>query len=295
MAGMELRHLRYFVAVAETLSFSAAARRLRLAQPPLSAQIRALEDELGVKLFARSSRGVKLSEAGRTLLPSARETLDSARRTADSARQIATGETGTLRLGLIPPAATPTLAATLARFHAAHPGVRLTVRLADGAALAHQLEAGLLDAVFTRPLAADPRFGQHHIERHAQLLAIPAGHPWARRKSIPWRLLDRAPVLLINPEANPNYGQVFLLTCAEHHASPVVNYAAGDLSALIWLVSAGLGVCPYPSSLAVHPPPGVVFRRFSPAGPRLDLVLRWSQVRPAPPLQAFVRHFPPVR
>lgn len=292
---MELRHLRYFVTVAETLNFSQAARRLHIAQPPLSAQIRSLEAELGVTLFVRSSRGVTLSEAGRALLPSARETLDAARRATESARDLATGETGTLRLGLIAPAATPAVAATLARFHAAFPRARLTVRQENGATLQRLLEAGELDAAFSRPLRANPRLGYHLIERHAQLLALPAAHPWAKRRSIPWKLLDGAPVLLISPEANPNYGQVFLRTCGEHRVSPAINYAAGDLSALIWLVSAGLGVCPYPSSLITTAPPGVVFRPFSPACAPLDLVLLWSRENPGPLLRAFLAHFIPAR
>jgi DNA-binding transcriptional LysR family regulator len=100
-------------------------------------------------------------------------------------------------------------------------------------------------------------------------------------------------VLLISPEFNPNYGQVFLRTCAERRASPVVNYAAGDLSALIWLVSAGLGVCPYPSSLTATAPPGVVFRPLSPACPALDLVVLWSLDNPAPLLRAFLPYFIP--
>jgi DNA-binding transcriptional LysR family regulator len=169
--------------------------------------------------------------------------------------------------------------------------VQLQVRFEDGAALHRQLQAGLLDVTFTRPLVADPRFAQHRFEQHAQLLAIPANHPWARRRRIPWRLLDGAKVLLINPESNPNYGQLFLRTCAAHRVSPVVNYAADDLSALIWLVSAGLGVCPYPSSLAASAPPGIVFRPFIPAGPRLDLILRWANAKPAPLLSAFLDCF----
>jgi DNA-binding transcriptional LysR family regulator len=291
MTGMELRHLRYFVAVAETLSFSQAARRLHLAQPPLSAQIRTLEDELGTMLFVRSSRGVTLSDAGRALLPTARETLDAARRAAESARSVASGETGTLRVGLISPAATVGVAARLARFHAAHPRVQLKVRFEDGATLQRLLQAGLLDVTFTRPLVADPRFSQHLFEHHAQLLAVPAAHRWAKRHRIPWRLLDGAPVLLIHPESNPNYGQLFLRTCAQHGASPIVNYAADDLSALIWLVSAGLGVCPYPSSLIASAPPGIVFRPFTPAGPRLELILLWANGRPAPLLRAFLGCF----
>lgn len=285
---MELRHLRYFVTVAETLNFSQAARQLHLAQPPLSAQVRSLEEELGVKLFNRSSRGVTLTPAGRALLPAARDALAAAHRAAAAARDLVTGRTGVLRLGVIPPAATPAIAAALKRFHRTNPLVRLHVRHADVATLQRLLDTEQIDVAITRPHRAGPDLRHARLDTQEQLLALPADHPWARRKQIPVRLLHQAPLLLISPEANPHYGQLLLTRCAQADVQPLVNYAADDLAALVWLVSAGLGVCPYPDSLTATAPRGVVFRPLSPRIRGLEVVATWAAQHDSPLLREFV-------
>jgi DNA-binding transcriptional LysR family regulator len=287
---MELRHLRYFVAVAETLNFSRAARLLHLAQPPLSMQIKSLEDEVGTRLFDRGPRGVTLTKAGQALLPAARDALAAAGRAADAARVAATGRTGVLRLGLIAPAATPEIAARLKKFHRAHPLVQLRVRQEPVAALHRLLEADELDLALTRPLRASPLLRQRRIGDQEQVLALSADHPLARRKRIPIRALHREPLLLISPEFNANYGQRLLQLCAEQNVQPAVNYAADDLFTLIWLASAGLGVCPYPSSLTAQAPAGVVFRPFQPRLAGLELTLMWPAKNDSPVLQELLRH-----
>lgn len=285
---MELRHLRYFVTVAETLNFSQAARRLHIAQPPLSAQVRSLEAELGVQLFERTPRGVSLTKAGRALLPAARDTLNAAQRAGDAARVLASGKSGLLRIGLISPAATPELAARLKKFHRAHPLVQLRVRQEDAATLQLLLDADQIDVAITRPLSSSPRLRQRKLGEQEQGLALPADHPWAARRSIPTRLLHRAPLLLINPESNPNYGQLVLGRCAQRDIQPAINYAADDLATLVWLVSAGLGVCPYPLSLATTAPRGVVLRPFAPRLRQLELVALWPAQHSSPALDAFI-------
>jgi DNA-binding transcriptional LysR family regulator len=287
---MELRHLRYFVTVAETRSFSAAARLLHLAQPPLSTQVRSLEHELGVRLFERSSRGVTLTKAGRLLLPAARDALAAAQRAADIGRVASSGRTGLLRLGLISPAATPEIAARLKKFHRAFPLVQLRVRQEPVATLHRLLEADELDVALTRPLRASPRLRQHLLGEQEQVIALPAGHELARAAQIPLRALHGHPLLLISPEFNPNYGQRLLGLCAQHNVQPLVNYAADDLFTLVWLVSAGLGICPYPSSLTETAPRGIVFRPLRPRLNRIELALMWPATADSPPLHALIEH-----
>jgi DNA-binding transcriptional LysR family regulator len=286
---MELRHLRYFTTVAETLNFSQAARRLRIAQPPLSAQVRSLEAELGVALFDRGPRGVALTKAGRAFLPAALETLAAAQRATDAARDLAAGHTGTVRFGLITPCATPEVAAALKAFHRAFPLVRLRVRHEDVGTLHRLLAAEQIDVALTRPSQADPKWRQLALGTQEQVIALPADHPWARLKSIPIRKLHRAPLLLINPESNPHYGQRLLGLCAKHDVQPALNHAADDLAALVWLVSAGLGVAPYPESLVATAPRGVVFRPFAPRLRGLEVALMWAAEGAVPAVREFVR------
>jgi DNA-binding transcriptional LysR family regulator len=285
---MELRHLRYFVTVAETLSFSQAARLLHLAQPPLSAQVKSLEGELGVQLFERHSRGVVLTKAGRALLPAARDALAAAQRAGDTARLAASGKTGVIRLGVITPAATPDIAARLRTFHHNFPLVQLRVRQEPVATLHRLLEADELDLALTRPLRASAGLRQHTLGEQEQVLAMPRDHPLVRLARVPLHALHGEPLLLISPEFNTYYGQRILGLCAQRNVQPNVNYAADDLFSLIWLVSAGLGLCPYPSSLTASAPRSVVFRPLHPRLNRLELALMWSARNQSPSLRALI-------
>ena len=150
-------------------------------------------------------------------------------------------------------------------------------------------------SVASRPAAgpassgfASPNLRQHHLGEQEQVLALPAGHALARQTQIPLRALQGQPLLLISPEFNPNYGQRLLGLCAQHNVQPQVNYAADDLFTLIWLVSAGLGLCPYPSSLTETAPRGVVFRPLRPRLNRIELALMWPTAADSAPLLALI-------
>lgn len=284
---MELRHLRYFVAVAESKSFSRAARQLHISQPPLSAQIQSLEDEIGARLFDRSSTGASLTEVGRSFIVKAREVLAVAQQAKDIVKH-PQPDHPELRIGIITPGLTPGFITTLNHFRTAHPDLRLRLRHSGVAVLQRLLKAGEVDVIFTRPFHAEPQLMQRHLEWHDQLLAIPAGHLWARRSEIPWKLLNKARVLLIDPEFNALYGQNFLHMCGRHQATPEVDYAASDLTSLIWLVAAGAGVCPYPSSMVPMAPDGIVFRPFKPASRPIELVMMWPSKNESLILRSFV-------
>src|SRR5882672_9490377 len=143
---MELRHLRYFVAVAEELNFRGAAERLHMAQPPLSAQIKSLEDELGVRLFDRTTRKVSLTPPGRVFLEEARAVLAASAKAEQRTREAEQGLAGTLRVGLIAPAANARLAAILRRFRQKFPAVQLSLFDLTSTEQLRRLEAGELDA-----------------------------------------------------------------------------------------------------------------------------------------------------
>jgi DNA-binding transcriptional LysR family regulator len=287
---MELRHLRYFVAVAGAQSFSRAAKQLRISQPPLSAQIRALEEELGARLFQRSFKGASLTEVGQAFLPKARAILLSAQEAKDGAKH-PSHKKSELRIGIISQAMADRFAAKVKTFRAVRSDLKLSVRHENASVLHRLLDAGEIDVAFTRPFHTNPNLKERHLEWDIPQLAIPSDHPWAKRKNIPWSLLTGEPVLLVAPEFNPHSGQMFLHMCGQYGCLPKVSYAASDLPSLIWLVMTGLGVCPYPSSLAEWAPQGVVFRPFKPACRPLELVLMWAAKNETPILRAFIELF----
>lgn len=280
---MELRHARYFVAVAEALNFTRAAQRLHVAQSALSAQIRDLEHDLGVELFARTNRRVQLSSAGRAVLPEARRLLEQAAGMRDVARAAARGETGELRLGLIPPAATARIAAGLRAFARAHPGVRLRLVFEAMRPLVEGLQEGRFEALLGRPIEkGECRIPLRalRLEREQQGLAVPADGPLAAAPSVKWSALEGVRVLLLAD--NPHFGQLLRDQCASRGVGARFDACARDLTELAWLVSAGLGVCPFSPLLAYQLPPGAVFRPLASGAPRLELHLLHPRDHPHP-------------
>src|SRR5215472_11751712 len=174
---MELRHLRYFVAVAEALSFRGAAEKLRMAQPPLSAQIKALEAELGVQLLERTTRSVTLTHAGRVFLEEARAVLAASTQAGQRAQQAHHGLAGTLRVGIIAPVAGGWLAGTLRRFRQRYPGVQLSLFDLTSTEQLRRLHDQELDAGLLRPPITYPELDYKFVGESRQVLALPAGHP----------------------------------------------------------------------------------------------------------------------
>jgi DNA-binding transcriptional LysR family regulator len=181
------------------------------------------------------------------------------------------------------------MAERLKQFHRAFPLVQVRVRQESVATLHRLLESDELDVALTRPLRASPHLRKHVIGNQEQVLAMPADHPLAELKQIPLRALQGQALLLISPEFNPNYGQRLLQQCAQKNVQPAVNYAADDLFTLGWLVSAGLGVAPYPSSLIDQAPRGLVFRPFKPRLGGLPVALMWGARNESPVVKELLR------
>ena len=196
---MELRHLRYFVAVAEELSFSAAARRLHVAQPPLSVQVKQLEEELGTRLFERTSRRVRLTPAGELFLARATTILREAATAVREVQRAGRGELGSLRLSFSGTTLTydPLLPEVLRRYRAAHPEVNLTLHEQRAGQQLEDLRAGRMDAGFLglarTDTAANARGGELAVEvllREALFAVLPDGHPLAKRRRVTRRQLQ---------------------------------------------------------------------------------------------------------
>jgi DNA-binding transcriptional LysR family regulator len=218
---MELRHLRYFVAVGDTLNFGRAALALHIAQPPLSRAIHALEDELGTTLFHRGTRGVTLTRAGAALLPEARRLLRDAEALRQNARQYAAGEAGTLAIGFVSTAAYNVLPRLVPAFRARRPGVRLALREATSDVQMPALLAGEIDVGFLIATAIPPLLAYAALHREALIAALPAKRRWPAR--VPLRMLAREPFILFPREVAPELHDAIVALCRRAGFAPRIG------------------------------------------------------------------------
>ncbi|NBD12029.1 MULTISPECIES: LysR substrate-binding domain-containing protein [Corallococcus] len=287
---MELRHLRYFVAVAEELGFTRAARRLHIAQPPLSQQIRKFEAELGGALFERMGRTVVLTKLGRDLLPEARQLLESAMRFQERAARQARGEQGALMLALISSFATPRFTAMLRAFQKKAPDVHIELSNHPSAWQLEALERGTLDVGILRPRERMPPNVVFQLLRRERLrLAVPSRHPFAKRKSVPWTELRGEPLILVEAGvAPPDYYAAFFERLRDAGVEPSVRQSVQNVATKIWFVSAGLGIAPLPHTPDTEHHSGVVFIDLPADAPVTDTVIAWRKSGGTPALLRFV-------
>jgi len=272
---MELRHLRYFVAVAEELNFTRAAARLGIGQPPLSQQIRDLETELGTQLFHRVPHGAELTEAGREFLEEARGTLASAERAKDVARRAHRGEIGRLALGFTGSAAfNPVVSTTIRNFRRAWPQVLLSLEEMNTFRLLERLARGDLDAAFIRPGLQDPDGVRlRRLPPEPTLIALPASHPLAARSELPLTALANEPFVLFPRGAGLSLYDQIVDSCREAGFEPVIGQSAPQISSVVNLVAADLGVSIVPRSIAQIALDGVVYRPIVGPAPIASLAL----------------------
>ena len=248
---MELRHLRYFVAVAEELHFTRAAERLHMAQPPLSQQIRALEAELGVELFARTRRSVALTDAGRALLDRAREMLAAAQALPAELQRVARGERGLLRIGF---SSTLPLTALLRDLVAAHrracPDVALQLREMHTALQFEALQRDELDVGLVRYNEGTPDGIRLQVLRRDPLrLVVPTAHRFARRRSVSIAECRDEAFIGFPPSMGTGSMPVLARLCAQAGFEPRIAQEAREATTQIGLVAAGLGIAVLPAPL----------------------------------------------
>ncbi len=248
---MELRHLRYFTAVAEELNFTRAAARLHVAQPPLSQQIRQLEDELGVTLFHRDKHRVQLTDAGRAVLQEARRALTQANKVAVVARRASEGLSGNLRVGFSSSVPHTILPDILRAFRSRFPEVRLILDERSTEEQIDLLTAGIIDVGFLRlPVeSAATSLLVKQILREPLILAIPKKHPLGRLSTVPVRALATEPFILFPRRAAPGLYDQIEGICRHVGFKPFVAQEALQIHTIISFVSAGLGVALVPASI----------------------------------------------
>jgi len=288
---MELRHLRYFVAVAEELHFTRAAERLHIAQPPLSQQIRALEGELGVQLLLRTRRSVALTDAGAALLERARPLLASVQALPEELRRVARGEGGELRIGFTSTLPlTKVLRDVVADHRRTHPDVVLTLRELHTAVQFEALRRGELDVGFVRYNERPPT-GIHLklLRRDPLRLVVPAAHRFAKRRSVSIADCREERFIGFPGSAGTGTGPLLKRLCAQAGFEPVIAQEAGEATTQIGLVAVGLGVAVLPAPLEAVRIEGVCYVPLADPGAMLVMSAATREDEASPRVLAFMR------
>jgi DNA-binding transcriptional LysR family regulator len=270
---MELtqRILQQFVVLAEEQHFGRAAERLAISQPPLSQAIQRLERGLKVQLLDRSSRGARLTPAGRAFAEDARRLLDAQDAAVDRARRIADGREGELRLGFIGSLGYDLLPRLLRRSHADLPGLRLHVSLHPSAELAGMLLSGALDLALVRlPVTGSEQLTVQRLGVERLVAALPEGHPLAAEPALDLRDLADQEFALPKPSALPGLAEQVALACAQAGFTPRPLGQADDLPGLLGFVAAGLCLALVPEQVRCLPVPGVIYRPLRGDSPYLE-------------------------
>jgi DNA-binding transcriptional LysR family regulator len=241
---MELRHLRYFLAVGEALNFTKAAAQLRVAQPALGRQMQDLEDEIGVDLMKRSPRGVTLTAEGKLFLEEVRELLKRADESVAKVRALARGEYGELHIGYAPSPTVEVLPPALAAFQKAVPRVKVLLHDLSSDELITGLQNGTLELAIMVPPAGDQTAGiQFEVLRTYPLcVAMTAMHPFARMKSIPLEKLAAEPLVALRRKDYPESDRFLDRLFGSIRAKPPIAVECDSASSLITEVEAGRGI-----------------------------------------------------
>jgi DNA-binding transcriptional LysR family regulator len=288
---MELRHLRYFVAVGEEQHYGRASRRLRVAQPALSRQIQDLEEEVGFKLFDRLPRGVKLSAAGKLFLDDARRILQEVSEAAARAARVARGQSGTLRVGFAENASWRGVVPDSFRWFREHqPDAELQLKPAASLEQLEAIRSGRLDAGFLNFMPkADPELDQLLVATHYVELAVPIRHPLAKLKKLRLRDLTDAPFVWFPRWANPAFYDRMMLACYRGGLkSPHIVQEGFNEATILSLVSTGLGVGWVLGTARWRCPETVAILPVIDLNVPLTLALAWRRDNSSPLLANFI-------
>jgi DNA-binding transcriptional LysR family regulator len=244
---MKLAQIRQFVTLAEEGNFHRAAKRLNIAQPPLSVSVRKLEEELGTALFTRDPRGVTLTEAGISALPSAKQVLFHAEELRRSVHSTMAGELGRLRIGFVASATYELLPKLLAVYREQFPQVEIKLEEGRTSELLNEVAANNLDVAIVRtPILTQANVKIDVLEKDYLYLAVPKKSRWADRKELQLRELSEEPFVMFSRERVPSMHAISMALCQSEGFVPKVAEEAGQLQTILCLVESGMGVALVP-------------------------------------------------
>jgi DNA-binding transcriptional LysR family regulator len=286
---MELRHLRYFCAVASHHGFSRSARELHVSQSAISEQISDLEQEIGVPLLVRGQQQTRLTPPGEVFFAEAKKLLAAADGAMEKARRSARGEIGTLNIGFFNGGTAPNVPAIIKDFRRLQPGVRVGVTDMLPALQSHALLDGTIDVGFTRPLETpfDQLLRSELLYLDPLVAVFPKGHPRARGP-VNLKHLARERFVLVARESSPSLFGRILALCSEAGFSPHIVAAGVVWASVVMLVEAGEGIAILPSNLQHGASKNLVFCPLTNPGAAIGLVIAWSAEREGPVVRAFL-------
>lgn len=285
---IELRHLHYFIAVAEELHFSRAAERLHISQPPLSQQIRSLENELGVKLFERTKRHVQLTEAGKVFLERSYLVLAQLEQAIKATQRIGRGEVGRLAIGFVDSATYTLLPDILRVFREQFPAIELQLHELTTAQQIHALHQNQIDVGVVRSAITEPGLSTECVLQESLVLALPQTHLLSAQVKVSVSTLADESFILFPAKLGPVFYEQIIQICQQAGFRPKVAQEAVQMQTIIGLVAAGLGIAFVPASLQNFHRSGVIYRPLQEQTPQTGLYLAWRQHDSSPVIRAFL-------
>lgn len=270
---MELRHLRYFLAVAEELHFGRAAEKLHIAQPPLSQQIRQLETELGFQLFYRTKRSVRLTEAGEIFLEETQKIFKQLEEAIEKGKQTSRGEKGQIAIGFVSSAVYKIIPPILRSFRTLVPGVNLELHELTSDRQIEWLREGKLDIGFVRPPFREEEFNVAAIFQESLIVALPESHPLAYCTSVSLFLLAQESFIIFPRPVAPELFDRIISLCQQANFSPKIVQEAIQMQTIVSLVAAEIGVAIVPASIENLQRTGVVYKPLKEQTPQSAIAL----------------------
>ena len=286
---MDLRHLRYFQAIAEELSFSRAARRLNVVQPALSRALKELEAELGTEVIARTRRSVALTPAGRVLLSETALLFERLEQMTRRVRRAAAGQIGELRVGYIGPPTHAFLGRILAEYALRYPDVTVHLEERTPERVWEMVAKGRLHIGLTRPVLAHAalRMETLLLRRERLCATVPARHPWAGKTSLPWKKLAGEPLIVLARREGAGLHDEILAGCRSAGFTPRLTHTPSVISTVLRYVEAGSGIGIVPESLAESDASRAWTKAVLTPHGTVPLVMVWKEAHEEPPATVF--------
>ena len=285
---MELRQLRYFIAVAEELSFSKGAKRAGVSQPPLSRQIANLEAELGTRLLDRSKHGVRITDSGKVFYNEALKTLAALERAVRATQRAARGQSGSLALGFGGSAAYTFAPSLLRRYRELYPGVELSLHNLPMTSQLEALREQTIDIGFLMKPVQDTAFNSEAVLRDPLVVAVPSGHVLAKMSKVGLKALEPYPLVMFPRSGGLGFYSHVIAICKKADFVPTIAQETAPMESVIGLVAAGVGIAVVPSVARRLRIAGVEYRPFRERYAFMDFAIAWRKDNLSPVVGAFI-------